>query len=364
MTRPIFIYLTLVLLLATQAWACPSCMPLPITLAEELEMAEAVVLARPLPGAANRFQVESVLRGRLKPGRTILAASEPMKGQVVLTTVQSEGSPFWSGRPRPSNPRVATFSQGVLKLPDRYAAGGRERRLNFFLPYLGDPDRVLSDSAYVEFADAPYAVVGRFAPKVGLAKLRNWLKSPKTPEEHRSLYLVMLGQTGKAQDLPWIENQVQRAAQGKPPATLGALLLCYLQLKGSAGLEVIDRRFLKGDLERRNAAIETLRTIMDENTPVPKSKVLPLFHSLLKDPDLAGAVLRDLALWEDWAALPQVIPLLELPAKQTFVRTAAIRYLRSCPLPQARAQLEQLRQQDPKAAESWPQPFVKSQKRQ
>lgn len=339
-------------------------MPLPLTLAEELEMSEAVVLARPLPGAANRFQVETVLLGRLKPGRILLAASEPIKGQVVLTTVQSEGSPFWSGRPRPSNPEIAAFIQGVLKLPERYAAGGRERRLRFFLPYLGHPNRVLSDSAYVEFADAPYSVVARFAPVVGLSKLRNWLKNPKTPEEHRSLYLVMLGQVGKPQDLPWIESQVQQATRGKPPATLGALLTCYLTLKGSGGLGLLEKDFLRGGLERRNAALETMRTLMDENTPVPKSKVLPLFRSLLKDPDLAGAVLRDLALWEDWAALPQVLPLLELPAKQMFIRIAAIRYLRSCPLPEAREKLDQLRQQDPKAAESWPQPFVKSQKRQ
>lgn len=338
-------------------------MPLPLTLAEELEMSEAVVIARALPGAANRFQVESVLRGRLKPGRILLAASEPMKGLVVLTTVQSEGSPFWSGRPRPSDPQITNFIRGALKLPDRYAAGGRERRLKFFLPYLGHPNRVLSDSAYVEFADAPYSIVARFAPAVGLSKLRTWLKDPKTPEEHRSLYLVMLGQIGKTQDLPWIEAQVLAAARSKPPGTLSALLICYLNLKGSGGLNLLEKAFLKGGLERRNAALETMRTLMDETTAVPKSKVLPLFRNLLSDPDLAGSVLRDLALWEDWAALPQVLPLLELPAKQMFIRIAAIRYLRSCPLPQAQEKLEQLRQQDPKAAESWPQPFVKSRKR-
>lgn len=358
-----WIRLLLVLLsvvLCPPVLSCPSCMPMAVTLSEELDMAEAVVVARPLGN--NRFEVERVLRGRLKAGRVILAATpEDLKlgSKVLLSTVDSEGSPFWTGQPRPGDARVLEFVNKVLQLPQRYAPGGREARLRFFLPYLGHSQSLFADSAYVEFADAPYAQVARFAPQVGLGKLRAWLKNPATPEAHQSLYYIMLGQIGESSDLQWLEPRVLQAAARKPPANLASLLIGYLNLKGTSGLALVEKSFLNGTLERRNAALEALKVLVDEKTRVPRQAVLPLFRVRLKNLDLAGILLRDLALWEDWESLPQVIPLLELPPQHEFTRTSAIRFLRSCPLPLARDTLENLRKKDPKGAERWPPAFVK-----
>jgi hypothetical protein len=335
-------------------------MAMPVTLAEEVEMATAVVLARPLQEAGNRFQVERVLQGNLKAGRVILASSaHNYKGLVLLSTAGSEGSPMWSGRPRPADETTVRFAEAVLRLPDRYAAGGRARRLNFFFDYLGHSQKNLADSAYVEFSDAPYPQVIAFAGKLGAPKLRKWLKDPKTPEEYQSLYYLLLAQVGNSEDRGWLEKRLNEALKRPPSGSLRSLLLCYLLLEKKPGLAWVERNYLKGRIEYRNVALEALRVLMDESTPFPKAALLPIFREQLKDRDLAGLIVRDLAVWEDWDSLPQVLPLLELPSRYQYVRTAAIRYLLTCPLPQAKVELDKLKAKDPSALSGNLQPFLK-----
>ena len=342
------------------AMACPACMALPVTLAEEVEMAQAVVVARPLKDAGNRFQVERVLQGNLKPGRVILASSaHELKGSVLLSTAGSEGSPLWSGRPRPATEAAVKFAENILTLPDRYASGGRSKRLNFFFNYLGHAQRELADSAYVEFSDAPYADVIRYAPKLGAVKLRSWLKNPKTPEEYCSLYYLLLAQVGDSSDQEWLQNRLLTSLRRPPSGSLRSLLICYLLLERKPGLAWVEKYYLKSSMEYRNVALEAMRVLMDESTPFPKASLLPLFRQQLKDPDIAALIVRDLAVWDDWESLPQVLPLLELPPRYQYVRTAAVRYLLTCPLPQAKSELEKFKAKDPGAVTGNLQPFLK-----
>ena len=339
-----------------RAAACPSCMPLPMTLAEELEVSRAVVVAAPMGGKpGNRYRVLKTLKGNVKPDRILLALPSSGSATVLLCTSGEVGSPFWSGRPYPINPAEIKFAEAVLQLPVRKSPSSVERRLAFFVGHLAPTRNLRSDSAYAEFALASYAEMERFSKIVGAKKLRLWLEGKVNPE-YVPLFLMMLAQSGGPTDIAWLEPRLMKAAQREPGQADQALLFCYLRLKGPAGLEVVQQRFLQGSRYQKSNALVPLRLMVDLKGPIPQSEILPIFRAQLQDPEMAGQVLQDLAVWGDWSCLPQVVPLLKLPQQHRFTTIMAVRYLVSCPLPLARQEVQRL-SQSPEWSGGLPPPF-------
>ena len=94
--------------------ACPSCMQAETSLSDELEYANAVVVADPVQPGGNRYRVTRVLRGKLEPGRVIVASTSAFRKPVLIATTQSEGLPMWSGQPRSAeSDRVIEFAQAA-----------------------------------------------------------------------------------------------------------------------------------------------------------------------------------------------------------------------------------------------------------
>jgi len=358
MMRNLFaIGLAALLTLGQPALSCPSCMPIPPTAAQEIENAQAIAIGVPLKKGGNRYRIESVLVGRLAKGRVVLALPVEGAEKVLLTTSGSEGNPFWSGQPRPWHPELSSFISQLRKLPARGRSVGHLQRLQFFLPYLNSKDSIYAESAYAEFAEAPYKLLSKVAPKVGVEKLRSWLKSPTTPPEYRSLYWTMLASCGEKEDFEWAEAEVRKARQRPVTGYLGALLLCYLELGGDSALDVVESQFLMRDRARQIAALQAMRMLLDENSRISRELLLAACRRQLKDLDLASGILRDLALWKDWQAVPIAIGLLEQPDRYRHVRLSALRYLLACPLPQAQDKLDELRKANPAEARDWPPPF-------
>lgn len=352
--------LIFVALCATPAHACPSCMSMPLCFAEEMETARAVVLATPISGTTSQFRIDRVFKGNVKPGKVVTAASYKGTGPVILSTASAEGSPFWTGRAKPADGDVDAFVEGVLKLPSRFIPAGRAQRLAYFLPYLANRNRLLADSAYSDFSQAPYASVARYSSIVGRDKIHAWLSDRSTPPEHSSLYYVMLSSVGSAKDLPMVEEQINRSLSAKPPGFLSALIVCYLDLKGVNGLDFVEKHFLHADRDRKGAALAALKVHVDEKSPLPRSKTLQVFHSQLGDLNYTCDIIQDLAVWKDWSVLPQIEAFLKLPQKHQIIRIYAVRYLLTCPLPQAKSALASLRKTDPQLAGISPYPFVKT----
>lgn len=348
-----FVFCTLV-----EAFACPSCMQMQLSLAEEFEYATAVAIAEPLKPGGNRYRIVRVLRGRLEPGRVVVAAVSAYRKPVFLSTTQSEGSPLWSGQPiSAESGRVVEFAEAVLKLPSRKPGKtSHPARLDFFVTYLGDREKLIADSAYAELAAAPYQALRAYSRRVGQARLRSWLQSQATPEEYLSLYYTMLSQTAGPPDAAWLKQKVLSSLGRSPTGSQPALLFAYAQVVGEPALEVIRQKFLGGDLTQRIMAVQSLKFLVAEN-PKLKHAVLPLLHTQLKDVRVAGGLIRDLALWQDWSCADRVYQIMLDKNTYSYVKLSALRYLVGCPRADVQARLQKLRSNPPDWCPSWPAPF-------
>ena len=71
---------------------------------------------------------------------------------------------------------------------------------------------------------------------------------------------------------------------------------------------------------------------------------------MLDRPELADLVIPDLARWEDWSVMEQLVKLFKTADEKTsWVRVPVINYLRACPLPEAKQHLTSLEKIDPDA---------------
>ncbi len=118
-------------------------------------------------------------------------------------------------------------------------------------------------------------------------------------------------------------------------------------------MELIDELFLankKSQYADTYAAIMALRFHGTEGGVIGKERVLESMRLILERPELADLVIPDLARWEDWTQVDKLVSLFEAAdEKSTWVRVPVINYLRACPLPEAAAQMQHLKELDPAA---------------
>ena len=223
-------------------------------------------------------------------------------------------------------------------------------RLAFFQDYLEDNDEMLARDAYDEFAKMPYSGVVELKDRMKHDKIVEWIKSPKIPVSRRRLYLTMLGVCGTQDDLPMIEEMI-KSQDRQTSGALDALVAAYLTLKGPDGMPLVEDLFLKNkDAEYTDtyATIMALRFHGTEEKIVPRERLLEGIRLMLDRPQLADLVIPDLARWEDWSVIDRLVELFKKSDEESsWVRVPVINYLRACPLPKAKEQLDELAKIDP-----------------
>jgi hypothetical protein len=162
----------------------------------------------------------------------------------------------------------------------------------------------------------------------------------------------MLGVCGTEQDLPMLESML-KSEDRKAKAGLDAMIGCYLTLKGSEGMPLVEELFLKNDKAEyadTYAAIMALRFHGSETEVIPRKRLLQGLRFMLDRPQLADLVIPDLARWEDWDSMPRLVQLFkEADEKSSWVRVPVINYLRACPNPEAEKYITELEKIDPDA---------------
>jgi hypothetical protein len=373
------ILVAVILAAPTAARACPFCSAVSLTFAQEIAQSQAAVIARlvepPPPGSLSpradgplpkgRFAVVKPLKGGdlladagLAPGgreiETIMLEDKPAGTLYLLMGVEPPNL-IWSS-PIPVSDRAIAYLEKLADLPEKGAD-----RLAFFQAHLEDEDDSLARDAYDEFAVAPYADVRDLEERMDAAKLLGWIENPKVQPNRRRLYATMLGVCGSDADADRIGRLL--ADDGLPPdlvearSGLDALIACYVTLKGPAGLDLVDRLFLRRNAAEKEipfaetyAAVMALRFLGEESEIVPRERVLASLRLLLDEPKLADLVIADLARWEDWSAVDRLVTLFkEAEADNIFVREPVVNYLRACPLPEAAAAIVELEKIDPEA---------------
>ncbi|HEX4148284.1 MAG TPA: hypothetical protein VHY20_04815 [Pirellulales bacterium] len=351
------------------AWACPFCSAVSMTLSEEIKTADAAIVARlvklpPLPSeeqqakgtfipaemAKGTFEIVTVLKGpaTLKPGQKVeilFFGQQPIDTKFLV--VGADPKELAWGTPTELSDKAAKY---VAKLPGLPESG--PRRLLFFQDYLENKDSLLAADAYDEFAKTPYAEVCQIKDQMRHDKLLEWIKDPETSTSRRRLFLTMLGACGSKHDLKPLENMMQ---DPQSRAALDALIACYLNLSGPAGMPMVEDLFLKNpkaEYTDTYAAIMALRFHGQETTVVPKERLVEGMRYMLDRPQLADLVIPDLARWQDWSVMGRLVKLFKDATDETaWVRVPVINYLRVCPLPEAKEQIEALKKIDPAAFE-------------
>ncbi|MBL9125330.1 MAG: hypothetical protein JNG90_16955 [Planctomycetaceae bacterium] len=368
-TLPLCVALALV---PAAALACPFCSGVSLTLSEEMKTATAAVVGKlvslppapadgqPLTGADSKavFEIVTVLKGEdlLKTadapavGRQIdviyFGQDEP--GKLFFLLGNDTPNVSWA-TPIPLTERSAEYAAKLPGLPETGAD-----RLAFFQDYFEDTEELLARDAYDEFAKAPYIEVKQLKERMQHDKLVARIKDPNVSPSRRRLYLTMLGVCGSKDDLPLLE-EIVKSQNPEQKSALDATIACYLTLNGVDGLPLIEELFLKKpDAEYTDtyAAIMALRFHGQEESQIPRERLVASLRLMLDRPELADLVIPDLARWQDWSAMDRLVQLFkEADEQSSWVRVPVIKYLKECPLPEAKAHIEELAKIDPKVVQ-------------
>lgn len=340
---------------------CPFCSAINMTFWEQIKNHDVVVIARlvelpppvtdidaELPKA--EFEVTRVLRGgqHLETEarfRVLVVGDYPLGQEFVVMGVNPPGL-IWS-TPLKATPRLVEYVDKLGTLPEK-----GPQRLLFFQKYFEDEESVLAYDAYDEFARAPYEDLIAMKDQMDHDQLVAWILDPETTTNRRRLYFTMLGVCGRPADIEILERLI-RSEDRKDLAGLDALVACYLNLKGPAGLPLIEEQFLKNeqaDYVDTLATISALRFHGTESNVIPRERLVVAIRSLLDRPKMADMIIPDLARWQDWTAMEKLVQLFKDATEETlWVRVPVIQYLQVCPRPEAKQHIEELRKIDPDA---------------
>ncbi len=340
--------------ICNQAVACPFCSAVSQTLSEEMAAMDTAAIACIVAGTETdsdaEFEILSVIRGerliRSEQKLRVNYFGKAKSDQQFLLMGVDPPDLLWSS-PLPVSPVAIDYIKAISQLPKDPL-----QRLEFFLPFLEHSESMLARDAYDEFAKAPYASIKSLKSKLNRPQLIEWIKDTSLPPDRKRLYLVMLGVCGEASDAKLLE-ELLRSDDDNKRSGLDAMIACYLTLMGADGLKLTDELFLankKSQYADTYAAIMALRFHGTEGGIIEKERVLESMRLILDRPELADLVIPDLARWEDWTQIEKLSQLFKsADDKSSWVRVPVINYLRSCPLPEAEKQLEQLKELDPAA---------------
>jgi hypothetical protein len=252
----------------------------------------------------------------------------------------------WS-TPMKVSEKAISYLRGLETLPEKGAD-----RLAYFQSFLEDDDNTLARDAYDEFARAPYSEIIDLKDRIDHDQVVAWIKTPEIPANRRRLYLVLLSVCGGDKDVAMLEDML-RSDDRKTRAGLDAMIGCYLTLTGPQGMPLIEDLFLKNkeaEYADTYAAIMALRFHGTETDIIPRERILGGLRHMLQRPQLADLIIPDLARWEDWSQVDQLVKLFkEADDSSSWVRVPVINYLRACPKPEAKEHIKELEKIDPDA---------------
>jgi len=297
------------------------------------------VLAAPAADGSG-YRVVEVIKGERPAGGTIAADALHLKAttaeNATLLLVTNDGWPMWvsvgavSGRYADLLRKVAAGKRSA----DRNADDWRTR-VSLLLPYLEDPEPLVAEIAYGEFATAPYAALLTVKPRISAPAIRGWLADPKLIARQR-LYLLLLGIAGDGRDAAQIERRLEAAWQAGDAAYVGALMAADLQLRGPGRVAWVDERYLldpKRSTREIEATLLALSAHGDANATITRERVIASFRKFMQaHPDIAGYVAPEFAEWHYWDAVPEYVALMKSNVRQQYPsRLAIVAYLRQSP---------------------------------
>lgn len=280
-----------------RAIACPLCansLKLIIS-AQELIYAEHSVLANPVADR-KEFQVVAVIKGEVPFGSTIAIGDvfrPTTKSDKPLLLIRDHGWRQWVNF-GPIDADRADWLRQLSMTKRNFEMNDIESRehVGYFLPYLENAEPMVAEIAYNELARAPYCALRSLKPRLNAETIRAWLNDPKLAAR-RSAYLLLLGIAGTSQDARWLAERIEIARVAYASSNLAALLGAYIELRGTAGIEQVQKLYL-ADSKRTKPEIEAALVALKvhgETDIAAHNRVNAAFKCFIKqNPSLASLV--------------------------------------------------------------------------
>jgi hypothetical protein len=274
--------------------------------------------------------------------------NNPPSFLLFCDVVKGKVDPF---RGVPASPAVVGYLRGLLARKADDVAG----RLSYCFAYLDHADEAVSGDAYLEFQKVSEEDLSKAARRLPPAKLRAWLKNPKTTPHRLMLYAYLLGHCGKPADKALVLGVVERLRKEMQGGLLDRILIGYTLLAPKEGWRYVRDILNKpgNDFTLRYSAQRTCRYFFTTRSDViGKSSVLDAMRPLLDQEDIVDLAIDDLRKWKRWDFTARLLPLYgTTPPPVPVARRAILRYALQCPLPEAATFVAERRKADPKWVE-------------
>ncbi len=358
MKSRLLIVLAVTLLASQVALGCPFCSAPSLTLSEQLTQADAAVLVKWVDGktpteksaGSTTYAIVEVSRGSKETLKkddklTVPRYRAGKKDDLFLLFGTKDKEIDWSS---PLEVTEVTY-QYIVQAPSPESPTAK--RLEYFLKFLEFSDQLVSNDAYGEFANAPYEDIVKIKDKMDRAKIAKWITNKETSPTRMGLYGLLLGLCGNDDDAKMMEKKIEEQVQDFRLGIDG-LISGYLLLTGEKGMETIDNSKLrdkKAPFSETYAAMQALRFMWTYgNGRVSKERLRQSMRELLDRPELADLVVADLARWEDWSVQDRLMKLYgqgeySIPS----IKRAIVRYLLTAAKVQP-PKAEEPKKEDPK----------------
>jgi hypothetical protein len=304
---------------ASAARCCPFCSAPSLTLAEQMAQADAAVLVQWVGGkkATDKtagetvYEIRQIVRNHKNElkveGRVTLPRYRESKVGDLFLLVGSKGTTIeWAS---PLEVTETSFNY-VAQAP--YPEMPTVKRLEYYVKFLEYPDQMISNDAYGEFANAPYADITQLSEKLPREKIRGWIINKDTPATRMGLYGLLIGLSGTDEDAKILSKKILEKTEDFRLGIDG-LMSGYLLLTGEKGLSVLDEHKLKNrdvPFSETYAAMQALRFMWKYSEGrIEKSRLRASMRILLDRPELADLVIADLARWKDWEVQDRLMAL-------------------------------------------------------
>jgi hypothetical protein len=221
--------------------------------------------------------------------------------------------------------------------------------LAFYFRYLEHADPEVARDAFLEFAKATDKDVGQAAPRLDPARLRTWLKDPKTPAERLSVYALLLGFCGTEEDANLLKSLLNDGTERSVNAFDG-ILGGYMRLQPRDGWDLALGILRDGrkPVPVRLAVSRTLRFWHGWQPRESRDNLLKAMTVMLGQGDLADLAVEDLRRWQMWDLSRDVLALYGKKGYDApLMQQALLRYALTCNDAASRAFLEERRRLEP-----------------
>jgi len=211
-----------------------------------------------------------------------------------------------------------------------------EKRLAYYLKFLENPDRMIADDAYAEFANAPYKDILPLAKQFPRESLRKWLVSPDIPATRMGLYGLMLGLCGADEDAALMEAKINENTEGFRLGIDG-VMAGYVLLTGEKGLEKIEKSKLDVQKIQKKeipfsetyAALQALRFHWAYgNGRIPAERLRASMRLALDCPEISDLAIGDLMRWKDWTLHARLMEMYDAEEYSVpTIKRAIVRYM-------------------------------------